>query len=235
MESLARLPQIQRRLRQRYVYRRDASVGRDASRVYRTRDFDLPLRRNRQGGYKLASGSLVYTCFTSDFLVEEADAWRQEAFAMMRQRQDLRFFFITKRIERLGALLPEDWGPEGYANVEIGCTCEDQEAVRRRLPGVFAPAHPSAQRDLRALAGPRGAGGLPGRGRRGPGGGWGRIRRGGQDLRLCLGAVPAGPVRPQRRRLPLQANGRALPQGRRLYAIPRRHQLSQARKAGIDL
>ena len=56
---------------------------------------------------------------------------REEAFAMMRRRQDLRFFFITKRIERLGALLPEDWGPEGKSAAPArtrrrcgeGCRC----------------------------------------------------------------------------------------------------------------
>lgn len=76
---------------------------------------------------------MVYTCFTSDFLVEEADDWRDEAWAMMRLRSDLRFFFITKRIDRLARCLPENWG-EGYENVAIGCTVESQTTADYRLP-----------------------------------------------------------------------------------------------------
>ena len=40
-----------------YVYRRDASVGRDASVVAKTADYDLPLRRGRRGEYKLQPGA----------------------------------------------------------------------------------------------------------------------------------------------------------------------------------
>ena len=32
-----------------YVYRRDGSVGRDASVITKTRGYDLPLRKNRRG------------------------------------------------------------------------------------------------------------------------------------------------------------------------------------------
>ena len=39
-----------------YVYRRDASVGRDASQVFRTKEFDLPLRKRRDGSYALPAG-----------------------------------------------------------------------------------------------------------------------------------------------------------------------------------
>ena len=116
-----------------YVYRRDESVGRDASLVYKTKDFDLPLRRDREGRFKLEPGGMVYTCFTSDFFVEEADVWRAEAYQMMRLRRDLQFFFITKRILRMRECLPEDWG-DGYENVSIGCTCENQQMADARLP-----------------------------------------------------------------------------------------------------
>ena len=50
----------------------------------------------------------------------------------MRARSDVRFVFFTKRIERLSAFLPDDWG-DGYDNVVIGCTCEDQAHADKRL------------------------------------------------------------------------------------------------------
>ncbi len=34
---------------------------------------------------------------------------------MMRERQDLQFLFLTKRIERFAACMPADWG-DGYEN-----------------------------------------------------------------------------------------------------------------------
>ncbi len=116
-----------------YVYRQDARHDKDSSAVTRNSSFNLPVRRSRDGRFKIAAGEMVYTCFTSDFLVEEADAWRAEAWEMMRIRHDLRFFFITKRIDRLVAALPPDWG-EGYENVAVGCTIENQAMADYRLP-----------------------------------------------------------------------------------------------------
>lgn len=116
-----------------YVYRSDSRYGKDSSRVEKTSAFDLPLRRKRNGDYLVPAGSLLYTCFTSDFFVEEADAWRQQAWDMMRQRADVSFFFITKRIHRFRDCIPADWG-EGYPNVRIGCTVENQQMAEFRLP-----------------------------------------------------------------------------------------------------
>ncbi|HWQ59458.1 MAG TPA: DUF5131 family protein [Clostridia bacterium] len=121
-----------------YVYRTDAAHGRDAAAVAKTAAFDLPVRRGRDGAYKVPAGATVYTCFTSDFLLEDADAWRPDAWRMMRERGDLDFLFITKRIERMAACLPTDWGA-GYANVAVGCTCENQRMADFRLP-VFRAA-----------------------------------------------------------------------------------------------
>lgn len=115
-----------------YVYRIDGSHGRAPDEVTLNSDFLLPLRE-RRGGWKIESGERVYTCFSSDFLIEEADEWRRDAWQMMRLRQDLHFVFFTKRIERLGEVLPPDWG-EGYENVTIGCTCENQARADERLP-----------------------------------------------------------------------------------------------------
>ncbi|WP_295939501.1 DUF5131 family protein [uncultured Alistipes sp.] len=116
-----------------YVYRQDARHEKDSSEVRKTLAFDLPVRRKRNGEYKIPSGQMVYTCFTSDFLVEEADFWRAEAWEMIRTRSDLRFFFITKRIDRLMQVLPADWG-EGCDNLAVGCTIENQEMADHRLP-----------------------------------------------------------------------------------------------------
>lgn len=116
-----------------YVYRTDARYERDSTAVYKTKSFDLPRRRTRDGSYKIPPGETVYTCFTSDFLLEDADPWRPEAWDMMRQRPDLHFFFITKRIDRLADCLPPDWGA-GWPHVSIYCTTENQQMADYRLP-----------------------------------------------------------------------------------------------------
>lgn len=46
---------------------------------------------------------------------------------------DLHFIFLTKRIERFMDCIPKDWN-EGYDNVTVGCTVENQERVSYRLP-----------------------------------------------------------------------------------------------------
>lgn len=116
-----------------YVYRRDATYELDAAEVKKNAVFDLPLRKRRDGSYHLQPPDMVWTCFTSDFFLEQADPWRSEAWAMMRQRTDLSFLFITKRILRFHEQLPADWG-DGYPNVTIGVTCENQAMADLRLP-----------------------------------------------------------------------------------------------------
>ncbi|NLO84194.1 MAG: DUF5131 family protein [Clostridiales bacterium] len=116
-----------------YVYRRDASYELDASKVRKNKAFDDPIARKRDGSYKLSSPAMVYTCFTSDFFIDEADQWRADAWRMIKERSDLSFFFITKRILRFYSELPDDWG-NGYTNVTIGVTCENQARADERLP-----------------------------------------------------------------------------------------------------
>ena len=93
-----------------YVFRMDGRYGRLPDTVRKNREFDLPIQKNRNGAYKIPSGEVVYTCFTSDFFLEDADPWRADAWQMIARRQDLHFFMITKRIHRFEQCVPSDWG-----------------------------------------------------------------------------------------------------------------------------
>ena len=68
--------------------------------LHKTDNFNLPVRRLRsgqyKGRYKVPSGSLIYTCFSSDFFHPDADGWRNDAWKMMQERSDCTFFMITK-------------------------------------------------------------------------------------------------------------------------------------------
>jgi protein gp37 len=119
----------------------DDKFGRDPSRFALTAAYLLPLDRfkggKNKGAYKLqADGGCVYTCFTSDFFLEEADPFRAEAWRAIRLRPDLHFYIPTKRIHRFLDCIPPDWG-EGYENVTISCTAENQAMADVRLP-LFA-------------------------------------------------------------------------------------------------
>ena len=118
-----------------YVYRQDEMYGAQtaSSLCRKTGAFYAPIKKKRDGSFKIPSGKLVMTCFTSDFLLKDADEWRPECWQMMRRRSDCLFYFFTKRIDRLEELLPPDWG-DGYDNVLIGCTVENQDRADFRLP-----------------------------------------------------------------------------------------------------
>jgi protein gp37 len=215
-----------------YVYREDAAYGRNSGEVRKTQSFDLPVRKNRQGAYKIPPGETVYTCFTSDFFLEDADPWRRDAWEMIRSRPDLGFFIITKRITRFSDTLPDDWG-SGYDNVTVWSTVENQAMADLRLPALLAAplrhkgiaCEPLLERiDLSGYLGPAiegvVAGGESGLEARDCNFDWVLDIR-----RQCLEAgVP----------FTFKQTGRSFIKDGRRYVIPRKHQHDQARRAGID-
>jgi len=76
-----------------YVYRIDSRHDKDSSVVKKTLSFNLPIKKKRNGDYKVVPGEEVYACFSSDFFVDE-----------------------------------------GYDNVSIGTTVENQDRADYRLP-----------------------------------------------------------------------------------------------------
>lgn len=119
-----------------YIHKGDAKRGVDTDRIVPAENFDAPVERKKNGEYRMKSGQLVYLCFSTDFLLEDADPWRGRCWEIIRERSDLYFLFLTKRIERFSDCIPADWG-EGYDNVIVGCTVENQHAADIRLP-IFA-------------------------------------------------------------------------------------------------
>ena len=147
-------------------------------------------------------------------------------------RKDLYFYFFTKRINRLKECLPPDWG-DGYDNVLIGCTVENQQMADFRLPifkslpvkhkSIIASPLLSAlnleaylDEDIEEVS----TGG-----------------ESGLDARVCDYQWILD-LREQcvAKNVPFrfhQTGARLLKNGK-LYRIPRRYQLSQAHKANID-
>lgn len=215
-----------------YVYRQDANWDKDSSVVTRTAQFDLPVRRDRRGRFKVPSGTTVYTCMTSDFFLDAADAWRPEVWQMIRLRHDLRFIIITKRIDRFFVGLPDDWG-DGWDNVRICSTCETQERADYRVPilvglparhksiicePLLEPIDLSAwlSQGIESVY----AGGESGRDARVCDFGWV------QSLRRQCDEAGVG--------FHFHQTGARLVKDGRIYRIRREFQHSQARKAGLD-
>lgn len=114
-----------------YIHKGDAKRGVDTGNIVKTKDFDRPLQKLTNGNYKMKSG-LVYTCFSTDFLIEDGDEWRDDCWKMIKERQDCTFLFLTKRIDRFMKSIPDNWG-DGYDNVVVCCTIENQKNAEYRL------------------------------------------------------------------------------------------------------
>lgn len=118
-----------------YIHKADAKRGVDTDAVVKTEGFYAPVARKKNGEYKMKSGT-VYLGFSTDFLLPDADSWRAECWDMIKERSDCRFLFLTKRIDRFLDCIPPDWA-DGYDNVIVGCTVENQRRADERLP-VFS-------------------------------------------------------------------------------------------------
>jgi protein gp37 len=107
------------------MYRDKERYGQDPTTVMRSKTmFDAPL--------KWKSGR-VFTCSWSDFFIEQADPWRDEAWDVIRRTPHLTYQVLTKRPENIAARLPKDWG-EGWPHVQLGVSVESQNYADERIP-----------------------------------------------------------------------------------------------------
>lgn len=109
-----------------YMYREKLRFGQNPAWVIRSSPstFNAPL--------KWKDPARVFVCSWSDFFIEDADAWRPEAWDIMRQTPHLTYQILTKRPERIRACLPDDWA-HGWDNVWLGVTGENQRAYDDRI------------------------------------------------------------------------------------------------------
>lgn len=119
-----------------YIHKGDTKRGVDTNAIVKAETVPKIIekykRGDKKGQYKITAGETIYLCFSSDFLIEEADQWREECWQIINERKDLNFIFLTKRIERFMDCIPDNWG-EGYDNVVVGCSVENQDRADYRL------------------------------------------------------------------------------------------------------
>ncbi|HEX3982167.1 MAG TPA: phage Gp37/Gp68 family protein [Acidisoma sp.] len=113
-----------------YMFTAQERYGRDPSEVVRTGTWRDPVRWQKDAA-AAGRSERIFTCSWSDWFHEDADRWRDEAWAIIRRCPNLIFQVLTKRADRIATHLPADWG-DGYPNVWLGVSVED----RRRLPRI---------------------------------------------------------------------------------------------------
>lgn len=116
-----------------YMFLFDKVRDIDSNMFFITKNFNLPLKKNKLGKYKIVDGSNVMLCLTSDFFLEEADIYREKVWQIIRIRKKVDFEVITKRIERVEKCLPENF-TDNYNNFKINVTVENQKRAEERLP-----------------------------------------------------------------------------------------------------
>ena len=113
-----------------YMFRDKERFKQDPTEVIRSAgNFNAPL--------KWKEPKLIFTCSWSDFFIEEADEWREEAWEIIRNTPHHTYQILTKRPERIAQCLPDDWGV-GYKNVWLGVSIENQLEMPQRLMELAA-------------------------------------------------------------------------------------------------
>lgn len=116
-----------------YMYRDKKKFNQDGAVVVRLSDasFFKPLF--------VKEASLIFTCSFSDFFIEQADTWREEAWDVIRRTPWHKWLILTKRPERIREHLPSDW-KDGWDNVWLGVSVGIQESFHRAWTLAEIPA-----------------------------------------------------------------------------------------------
>lgn len=72
----------------------------------------------------------MFTCSWSDFFIEEADNWIDEAWEIIKRTPHLTYQILTKRPQNIKDRLPDDWG-DGWPNVWLGVSIESKKYLWR--------------------------------------------------------------------------------------------------------
>ncbi len=116
-----------------YMYRMKEKNNEKGSIVYRVSD------KTFYQSMDWEEPRMIFTCSMSDFFIEEADQWREDAWNVIRHTKQHKWLILTKRPERILECLPKDW-EEGWDNVWLGVTVENQECFQRAAILAKIPA-----------------------------------------------------------------------------------------------
>ena len=102
-------------------------------RIFGEKHWAEPLKWN-EAAKKSGKPGLTFCASMADVFEAAAPLTeREKLWPLIRATPYLRWQLLTKRPERVAAALPADWG-DGYENVWLGTTVEDQHRADMRLP-----------------------------------------------------------------------------------------------------
>jgi protein gp37 len=100
-----------------YMYSDKTRYGQDPAVVVRSKTtFSDPQRWK--------APQRIFTCSWSDFFIEQADAWRPEAWEIIRRTPQHTYLVLTKRPERMADHLPQGWP---WPHVWLGVSVETRD------------------------------------------------------------------------------------------------------------
>jgi protein gp37 len=109
----------------------------------RTKTWGKPVKWNREAG-ETGERPRVFCASLADVFDNHKsieDSWRRELWKLIRETPNLDWLLLTKRPQNIERYLPSDWGSEGYANVWLGASAENQTEFDRRIgPLTSVPA-----------------------------------------------------------------------------------------------
>ena len=117
-----------------YMYRDKERYGQDPTSVIRTKSptFNKPIKWNEEAriGQRKNTDKLIFTCSWSDWFIDEADNWRDDAWQVIRDTPLLTYQILTKRADRIASNLPDYWD-EIKDRVWLGVSVETSNQVHR--------------------------------------------------------------------------------------------------------
>ncbi len=102
-----------------YMFREKKRWGQDPDVVVRSsaKTFYAPLNWKKP--------RIIFTCSWSDFFIEEADPWREEALDIIKKTPHHTYLILTKRVGRIVDDLSK------FSNIWLGVTVETQDYMGR--------------------------------------------------------------------------------------------------------
>lgn len=120
-----------------YMMRDGDRFGYDGKVVTKTKTvFNFPLKYKETKSMAWNGRPLIFTSSLTDVFHKDIDSFRHEIWDIIRKCPHLIFQILTKRPERIKKHLPTDWG-EGWDNVWIGTSAENQEVLNERMEYMF--------------------------------------------------------------------------------------------------
>lgn len=122
-----------------YMFTAQERYGQDPGVIVRTKTWGDPRKWQREAE-RLDRTFRIFTCSWSDFFIKEADAWRAEAWELIRDTPRLQYQILTKRPERVCNHLPWNCRAIGSAqevgawkNVWLGVSVENRKQGLPRI------------------------------------------------------------------------------------------------------